>query len=65
MEGVVRMSRDEYRRVRMYDELNSTQDEYPRFRDFEAELNVRLEGVGKTQAKLATVCQQIECCAVW
>ena len=60
VEGVVRTSRDEDRRVRIYDELNSTQDEYPRFRDFEAELKVRLEGVRKTQANLATLCQQIE-----
>lgn len=60
VEGVVRMSRDEDRRVGIYDELNSAQGAYPKFRDFEAELKVRLEGVGKTQAKLATLCQQIE-----
>ena len=60
VEGVVRMSRDEDRRARIYDELDSAQGAYPKLRDFEAELRVRLEGVRKMQAKLATLSQQIE-----
>jgi hypothetical protein len=60
VEGVVRMSRDEDRRARIYDELDSARGAYPKLRDFEAELRVRLEGVGKMQAKLATLSQQIE-----
>jgi hypothetical protein len=60
VESVLRMSRDGNRRKRIYDELNSAQGAYQELVDFEAELKVRLEGIGKTQNKLAILCRQIQ-----